>query len=69
MTSPNNTATREQLIRHYDFMVQGVEERAEKEEDRAYGGVIRSVKGTLLEQMTPHIVRLAWADCGGALPV
>ena len=65
MTSRNRPATRQELIRFYDLLVGGIEEQALEDEDRAYGGVIRSAKGTMLEMMALHIVRLAWHDCGG----
>ena len=33
--------------------------------DRAYGGMIREVKGKLQEHITEEIVRIAWASIGG----
>ena len=42
------------------------EETAASDEERAFGGVIRAAKGKLVEGMAPHIVRLSWAECGGA---
>lgn len=65
MTSRNPPATRQELIRSYEILVGGIEEEAQDDEDRAYGGVIRAAKGKLVEQMAPHIVRLAWEDVGG----
>ena len=65
MTTPNEPATRQELIRSYNLLVGGIEDEAIDDEERAYGGVIRAAKGKLVESMAPHIVRLAWADCGG----
>ncbi len=65
MTTHDTPATRQELIRSYDILVGGIEEEALDDEERAYGGIVRSAKGKLVEQMAPHIVRLAWDDCGG----
>ena len=65
MTTRNTPATRDELIRSYDILVGGIEEEALDDDDRAYGGIIRAAKGKLVEQMAPHIVRLAWQDRGG----
>ena len=64
MTAQFRPATREELIRSYNLLVGGIEEQA-VDDDRAYGGVIRAAKGKLVEEMTPHIIRLAWQNCGG----
>ena len=65
MTMQNEPATRQELIRSYNLLVGGIEEEALDDDDRAYGGVIRAAKGKLVEGMVPHIIRLAWSDCGG----
>ena len=65
MTTRGTPATRQELIRSYDILVGGIEEEALDDEERAYGGIVRSAKGKLVEQMAPHIVRLAWDECGG----
>ena len=65
MMAHDAPATRQELIRSYDILVRGIEEEALDDEERAYGGIIRAAKGKLVEQMAPHIVRLAWHDCGG----
>ena len=65
MTTPDAPATRQELIRSYNLLVGGIEEEALDDDDRAYGGVIRAAKGKLVEGMASHIVRMAWADCGG----
>ena len=65
MTTHDTPATRQELIRSYNLLVGGIEEEAQEDEERALGGVVRAAKGKLVEQMAPHIVRLAWSECGG----
>ncbi len=65
MTTENQPATRQELIRSYNLLVGGIEDEAIDDDERAYGGVIRAAKGKLVESMTPHIVRLAWLESGG----
>ena len=55
------------MIRSYNRIIGGVEEHALHERGRAYGGIIRSSKGNLVENMAPHIIRLAWHESGGSL--
>jgi len=38
---------------------------ATDDEDRAYGGVVRSVKGKLQEHITEEIIKIAWQSIGG----
>lgn len=66
MTTVRQLATKEELIGAYNLLVGGIEEEAIEDEDRAYGGVIRAAKGKLVEEITTHIVRLAWQSCGGS---
>ena len=56
---------RQNLIRSYNRIVGGVNNQAIGDQDRAYGGVIRSAKGKLVEGMAPYIVNLAWREAGG----
>ena len=65
MATPNEPMTRQDLIRLYNQSVSGMDEEARDDTARAYGGLLRSNKGRLVEDMAHHIVRLAWADCGG----
>ena len=53
------------LAEFYREVVGGLHERAHAS-DRAYGGVVRSEKGQLLEIMAEHLVGLAWVSAGGA---
>ena len=65
MTNRDAPATRQELIRSYDILVGGIEEEAQDDEERAYGGIIRAAKGKLVEQIAPHLVRLAWQAING----
>lgn len=65
MTMPNEPAPKKKLLDLYNRIVGGVEGQATDEELRAYGGVVRSVKGKLVEDMAQDIIRLAWKEAGG----
>lgn len=53
------------IIKAYNTLVQGIDERAtNNEEGRAYGGIIRAGKGTMLESIAKQLVLLAWKDLG-----
>lgn len=57
------------LIETYDRVVKVVDAdamRALGEAERAYGGVLRAVKGKLQEHITEELVGIAWMDLGGA---
>lgn len=54
------------VIEAYNHLMKGIEADAKLEEnDRAYGGIIRSGKGLLVENITETIIRHAWEDLGG----
>ena len=65
MTASDLQVSRQDLFRSYNLLVGGIEEEALDDEERSYGGVIRAAKGKLVEEMSLHIVRLAWRECGG----
>ena len=54
-----------ELIETYNSVVRIVDKEANEDEDRAYGGVVRSVKGKLQEHITEEIIKMAWANVGG----
>lgn len=54
--------TLDEIIQHYNAVVRVVDTEAHEQEDRAYGGVIRAVKGKLQEFITEEIVKIAWAN-------
>ena len=55
----------EEIINTYERVVKVVDKDAKEQEDRAYGGVIRTVKGKLQEYITEELVKIAWDRLGG----
>jgi hypothetical protein len=56
----------QKLIDEYTTVVKIVDKDAQSNQERAYGGVIRSVKGKLQEHLTEEIIKLAWKSLGGS---
>lgn len=54
-----------ELVKTYDSVIKVVDNDASNQNDRAYGGVIRSVKGKLQEHITEEIIKIAWDNVGG----
>lgn len=53
------------IINAYEVLVRGIDEKAHKnEEGRAYGGIVRAGKGTMLENIAKTLVMLAWKELG-----
>lgn len=50
------------LIAAYNKLIRGIDNEATLSHDRAYGGIIRAGKGSLVESMTTHLVQIAWED-------
>ncbi|SFN05273.1 restriction endonuclease [Thermodesulforhabdus norvegica] len=50
------------IINTYEDLVQGIDKRAKKSNERAYGGIIRANKGKLVESVAEQLVRIAWED-------
>ena len=50
----------------YDVLVRGIEDKANEEDSRAYGGVIRAGKGLLVEEIAKNLVEIAWGELGGS---
>ncbi len=55
----------DELITTYNNVIKVVDEEASLNKDRAYGGVVRSVKGKLQEYITEEIINIAWQSIGG----
>lgn len=55
-----------QLIVEYNNVVKNVDTKASTQKKRAYGGLIRSSKGKMHEDLTEHLILLAWEELGGA---
>ncbi len=52
------------IIQVYNSVVKGIDKDAHGQDSRAYGGVIRSAKGKLLEHISEEIVKIAWQNIG-----
>jgi len=55
----------EELVKEYTTVVKLVDRDAHNNNDRAYGGVVRSIKGKLQEYLTQEVIKLAWQSIGG----
>ncbi len=56
------------IIATYNNIVRVIDNEAHQQaddEERAYGGVLRSVKGKLQEYITHSLVKVAWLELGG----
>lgn len=47
------------IIQDYNSVVKVIDKNASKQNNRAYGGIIRSVKGKLQEHITEEIIKIA----------
>lgn len=56
----------DEIIRTYESVVKVVDNKANEQEDRAYGGVVRAVKGQLQEHITEELIKIAWDRLGGS---
>lgn len=54
------------IIATYNSVVKVIDNQASHTAGRAYGGVVRSVKGWLQEYITHSLVRMAWRELGGS---
>ncbi|MFP6256884.1 restriction endonuclease [Helicobacter pylori] len=52
------------IIQVYNSVVKDIDKDALEQHDRAYGGVIRSAKGKLLEHISEEIIKIAWQNIG-----
>ncbi len=57
--------TIDDILKAYEILVKGIESDALNDEERAFGGVIRSAKGKLVESIASRIVEIAWNNLGG----
>ena len=56
----------DELITEYNKLVRQSDGKALKSTDRAYGGIMRSEKGTFVEFLGASLVKMAWERKGGA---
>ncbi len=55
--------SRLQIIQKYNSFIETIDERASSDnQSRAYGGLIRSEKGKLLEYIVRQLIRIAWHE-------
>lgn len=62
---PENEKHLKQLIDIVNHRIQGIEYVAQVDQDRAYGGIIRSAKGKMVEDLCKELVRVAWNELDG----
>ena len=55
----------EDIVKRYDDILSGVENEAKNQKKRAYGGLLRSKKGNLVEHIAHSLVLIAWKELGG----
>lgn len=65
MTNEELNIRLHELITTYNSVVKVIDTEAYSQSDRAYGGMIREVKGKLQEHISEEIIRIAWAYIGG----
>jgi len=57
--------TIEEIINTYETVLKVADTKALRQSERAYGGVMRSLKGGLQEHITEEIIKIAWHNLGG----
>ena len=55
----------DEIVKAYEILVKGIEDEANDNDERAYGGVIRAGKGKLVESIAKHMVEIAWQRING----
>ncbi len=53
------------IVNAYNLLVKGIEQKANDDDDRAFGGVIRAGKGLMVENITQLLLGIAWEELGG----
>ena len=53
------------IVKTYDAVLKVVDQEAREQSHRAYGGVVRSVKGQLQEYITHSLILTAWRELAG----
>lgn len=54
-----------EIILIYNTIIKGIEQIAIDDVNRAYGGIIRAAKGTVVEDITKLLIIIAWEELGG----
>ncbi|MDR1554301.1 MAG: hypothetical protein LBS69_12705 [Prevotellaceae bacterium] len=55
----------EELVTECNAQIRGIEQIALKDENRAYGGIIRAGKGGLVEFLCRELIKIAWNEING----
>jgi len=67
MPKTNNRPTIKGIIEIYNNVLQFAETNALQQRERAYGGLMRTLKGGLQELITGEVIKLAWYNLSGSL--
>lgn len=58
----------DKIIQDYNTVIKVVDSDARNDDsDRAYGGIVRSVKGKLQEHIAEGLINIAWSEVGGSV--
>lgn len=52
------------IVKIYERIVKGVDDKASANKERAYGGIVRSTKGNLVENIGKELIKIAWEEIG-----
>lgn len=64
----SNKPNTNKIVQAYNLLVRHIDDDARAGDSlRAYGGAIRSAKGTLVEGIAKNIIEIAWANIGGKM--
>ena len=65
MQKKNDIPSIDEIIKTYNTVLKVADTNALRQSERAYGGVMRSLKGGLQEHITEDIIKIAWHNLGG----
>jgi len=54
------------IISDYNKLIKNIDSTAKNSKDRAYGGIVRAGKGTLVEEIAKKLVDIAWSNLNGS---
>lgn len=54
------------IVSAYNLLVKGIEQKANEDTERAFGGTIRAGKGLMVENITKLLLEVAWEELGGS---
>ncbi len=68
MNNNRDIQSKEEILKKYSKLVKGIDKKAvfrDTDSHRAYGGIIRSSKGTLVEDIAKDLIVIAWNNLEG----